>query len=75
MRNLHALLDSVNNFDQLKTYRDFEAKFLGFTSERSTIENLETNWLNNDRTGIDPDSVDLAIDNSEMLFVTVTMNS
>ena len=58
-------LDSVNNFDQLKTYRDFEAKFLGFTSERSTIENLETNWLNNDRTGIDPDSVDLAIDNSE----------
>jgi len=58
-------LDSVNNFDELRTYRDFEGQFAGYTSERSVFENNETSWLNNNMTGADPDSLDYTSDNSE----------
>lgn len=57
-------LDSVKNFDQLKPYRDFEAKFAGYTSERLVFENNETTWLNNNTIGSDPDSLDYTVDNS-----------
>lgn len=58
-------LDSVNNFDQLATYRAFEAQFSGYTSQRAALENFETTWINNNFTGLDPDSLDYTIDNSE----------
>ncbi|HEV8083708.1 MAG TPA: hypothetical protein VGP55_10920 [Chitinophagaceae bacterium] len=58
-------LDSINNFDQLQSYRNFEAKFSGYTSKRSTIETIETTWLNNNFVGADPDSLDFAFDHSE----------
>lgn len=58
-------MDSVNNFDDLRTYRNFEASFPGYVSERANIENIETTWINNSFTGLDPDSVDYTIDNSD----------
>lgn len=58
-------LDSVNNFDQLHTYKNFEAKFAGYTSQRSVFDNNETTWLNNNMTGSDPDSLDFTVDNSD----------
>lgn len=58
-------LDSVNNFDELRPYRDFEGNFPGYTSKRSVFENNETNWLNNNMNGADPDSLDYTFDNSE----------
>jgi hypothetical protein len=58
-------LDSVNNFDELRTYRDFEGQFAGFTSERSIFETNETSWLNNSMNGSDPDSLDYTSDISE----------
>ncbi len=57
-------LDSVNNFDQLRTYKNFEGKFAGLTSQRSIFENNETTWLNNNMAGADPDSLDYTVDNS-----------
>jgi len=58
-------LDSVNNFNQLQTYKNFEAKFAGLQSKRSVFENNETTWLNNNMSGADPDSLDYTVDNSE----------
>jgi hypothetical protein len=58
-------LDSVNNFDQLKTYRDFEANFSGYSSKRLVFYNNETTWLNNNMAGSDPDSLDYTVDNSD----------
>lgn len=58
-------LDSVNNFDQLRTYENFEENFPGYISERSIFDNNETTWLNNNMTGPDPDSLDYTVDNSE----------
>jgi len=58
-------LDSVNNFDELRTYRDFEGQFAAYTSQRAVLENIETTWMNNNFTGPDPDSIDYTIDNSE----------
>lgn len=43
-------LDSVNNFDELRTYRDFEGNFPGYTSQREALENIETTWINNNFT-------------------------
>lgn len=58
-------LDSVKNFDQLQSYKNFEAKFSGYTSKRRIFENNETTWLNNNMTGSDPDSLDYTVDNSD----------
>lgn len=58
-------MDSVNNFDQLHTYKNFEAKFAGYTSQRSIFDNNETTWLNNNLTGSDPDSLDFTVENSD----------
>lgn len=58
-------LDSVKNFDQLQAYKNFEAKFSGYTSKRRIFENNETTWLNNNTIGADPDSLDYTVDNSD----------
>jgi hypothetical protein len=58
-------IDSINNFDNLLTYENFEANFSGYISERSSLYNIESTWLNNNMEGIDPDSIDLTYDNSE----------
>lgn len=58
-------LDSVKNFDQLQSYKNFEAKFSGYTSKRLIFDNNETTWLNNNMIGADPDSLDYTVDNSD----------
>jgi len=58
-------LDSVRSFDQLQSYKNFEAKFSGYTSQRRIFENNETTWLNNNMIGPDPDSLDYTVDNSD----------
>ena len=58
-------LDSVNNFDQLQSYKNFEAKFAGYTSQRRIFDNNEVTWLNNNMAGNDPDSLDYTVENSD----------
>ena len=58
-------VDSINHFDELKTYIDFENLFTGYSSMRKQIENTEITWLANSMTGIDPDSIDYSFDDAQ----------
>jgi hypothetical protein len=58
-------MDAQTGFDYLKTFRDFENLFPGYTSKRSEIENTERVWLANNFTGTDPDDIDLTFDDAE----------
>jgi hypothetical protein len=58
-------IDQVNNFDEFKKFRDFEALFTGYISKRSQIETTENTWLNNNLSGIDPDTLDFTFDEAE----------
>lgn len=61
-------LDDADGFDPFYTYKQLENRFHGFTSKRQIIERTEITWLNNDMTGIDPDSIDYTFDDSENTF-------
>lgn len=55
-------MDAITGFDPSKPYKDFEAKFGTFNSQRKQLENLESVYLTNNFTGTDPDSIDLSYD-------------
>jgi len=58
-------VDSVHNFDEFKPYRDFENLFSGFSSQRKSIETIESTWMYNNFSGTDPDEVDLSFNDAE----------
>lgn len=58
-------VDSINNFSEFKKFKEFENLFPGFISKRNQLETLENNWMNNNFTGLDPDSLNLTQDEAE----------
>ncbi len=58
-------MDEQNNFDDVKTFRDFESLFGGFCSKRSQIEAIENTWLANNFTGTDPFDIDQTLEEAE----------
>jgi len=57
-------VDSINNFDEFKKYKDFENLFTGYSSMRKQIEITENAFLANNG-GTDPDDIDNSFDDAE----------